>query len=133
LAQLGTADMRVPIAYGLHWPQRGASGSGSLNLCQFEGLTFESIATLEHKKRFPCMNLAWESLSMGGDACIALNAANEISVDAFISGDIRFDQIFTLNSSVLQHASNSIPASLEALIDADKRYRLLAKEALRKL
>jgi 1-deoxy-D-xylulose-5-phosphate reductoisomerase len=132
LAQLGTPDMRVPIAYGLHWPTRGSSGGESLDFFRLNGLTFESLTSIDHQRRFPCLGLAAEALKVGGEACIALNAANEVAVDAFIRGDLCFDQIFSLNASILGLACSVEHESLEGLIQADIKYRRLAQEALRR-
>jgi 1-deoxy-D-xylulose-5-phosphate reductoisomerase len=133
MAQLGTADMRVPIAYGLHWPARGVSGSEPLDFYRLSGLSFESVTSPAHQQRFPCLKLAWAALEIGGEACIALNAANEIAVDAFVCGNLRFDQIFALNVTVLGMACNQEHGTVDGLIDADIKYRRLAREALAKL
>jgi 1-deoxy-D-xylulose-5-phosphate reductoisomerase len=78
------------------------------------------------------LGLAAEALKVGGEACIALNAANEVAVDAFIRGDLCFDQIFSLNASILGLACSVEHESLEGLIQADIKYRRLAQEALRR-
>mgnify|MGYP003338050427 CR=1 FL=1 len=89
LAQLGTPDMRTPIAYALAWPQRIASGSAPLDFMKLSALTFEA----PDLARFPCLALAYAALRAGGAATIALNAANEIAVEAFLQQGLRFPEI----------------------------------------
>ncbi len=97
VAQLGTPDMRVPIAYGLSWPQRMASGAEPLNFGALGALTFE----LPDRQRFPGLFLAWEALAGPDGSTAVLNAANEVAVAAFLAGGLRFDQIAALNAEVL--------------------------------
>jgi len=125
VAQLGTPDMRVPIAYGLCWPGRMESGAQALDFHSLAGMTFESIDSAEHQARFPSLKLAWQVLAAGAGAPAVLNAANEVAVAAFLDERIRFDQISVVND----HALGAMPAlgeaSLEALLalDADARAR----------
>ncbi len=91
VAQLGTPDMRGPIAYGLAWPQRVASGSAALDFSQMAALTFESIHSEAHRARFPGLALAWETLEAQAGSTVVLNAANEVAVAAFLAREIRFD------------------------------------------
>ena len=97
VAQLGTPDMRVPIAYGLSWPGRVSSGAKALDFRTLSDLTFEVLDT----QRFPCMNLAWEVLHAPSGTPAILNAANEIAVEAFLEKRIRYDQIHTVNRASL--------------------------------
>ena len=97
VAQLGTPDMRVPIAYGLSWPGRVSSGAKALDFRTLSDLTFEVLDT----QRFPCMNLAWEVLHAPSGTPAILNAANEIAVEAFLEKRIRYDQIHTVNRACL--------------------------------
>ena len=92
LAQLGAPDMRVPIAHALAWPERWESGVEGLDLAQLAMLRFAPPDAV----RFPCLRLAREALLVGGHATNVLNAANEIAVEAFLSGGITFTAIARL-------------------------------------
>ena len=96
VAQLGTPDMRVPIAYGLSWPERMTSGAQTLDFHNLKPMTFEAIDDHGHPERFPGLALAWQSLSAASGTCAVLNAANEIAVEAVLNKQIRFDQIALL-------------------------------------
>lgn len=98
LAQLGCADMRVPVSYCLNWPSRGSSPAPKLDFSTITALTFEP-ADLE---RFPCLQLAYDAMSAGGAATCALNAANEIAVAAFLDEKIPFGGIAHIVDTVLQ-------------------------------
>lgn len=102
LAQLGCADMRIPVSYCLNWPDRGNSPAPKLDFAEISQLTFEQPDT----GRFPCLGLAYEAMSAGGVATCALNAANEIAVAAFLNGDISFGAIAHIVDKVLQQTSN---------------------------
>lgn len=128
VAQLGTPDMRGPIAYGLAWPQRIASGSAALDFSSMAALTFESIHGEAHRARFPGLALAWETLEGPSGSTAVLNAANEIAVAAFLDREIRFDHIHTVNMQVLERLSFSSPADLPSLISLDSEARRLAKQ-----
>lgn len=118
VAQLGNADMRVPIAYGLSWPERIESGAQRLDFPKLSALTFESATTGEHRQRFPCLMLAWQALSGPQGSCAVLNAANEVAVAAFLAGKIRFDQIFDINTRLLtQHQQDTTGTNLHDLAD----------------
>ena len=121
VAQLGTPDMRVPIAYGLAWPERIASGAASLDFANLAALTFEK----PNDERFPGLKLAWEALRGPTGTTAVLNAANEVSVAAFLDGRLRFDQIHVVNHATLQAMVPSKPQSLDDLlaIDAEARSR----------
>src|SRR5699024_5714262 len=84
VAQLGTPDMRVPIAYGLAWPERVASGAAALDFHALSAMTFESIDGHGHPERFPGLRLAWEVLEAPSGTTAVLNAANEVAVAAFL-------------------------------------------------
>jgi 1-deoxy-D-xylulose-5-phosphate reductoisomerase len=131
VAQLGTPDMRVPIAYGLSYPERIASGASALDLTQGGGLTFER----PDPKRFPALELAWESLRGRPGSTAVLNAANEIAVEAFLEKRLRFDRIPILNAQVMQHCvpNTSDAESLEDLLDLDARARRMAKQWMERL
>ena len=126
VAQLGTPDMRVPIAYGLAWPERIASGAAALDFRALQDLSFEPIDADGHRARYPGLALAWEALRAAPGSCAVLNAANEVAVAAFLERRIRFDQIHAVNLATLSAVLPSNPASLEALLALDSLAALLA-------
>lgn len=123
LAQLGNPDMRTPIAYGLAYPERIDAGVTPLDLALAGVLNFEK----PDLARFPCLALAFDALRTGGVAPAALNAANEVAVEAFLGGKVRFTDIAGIVSQVLETAPQGAADSLEAVLDADR----LAREAAR--
>jgi 1-deoxy-D-xylulose-5-phosphate reductoisomerase len=131
LAQLGTPDMRVPIAYGLAWPERIESGASQLDFHAVSALTFEPADA----QRFPGLHLAWHALRGPAGSTAVLNAANEVAVASFLAGRLRFDQIHAVNASVLermplnQHSADSVPA----LLELDGQARRLATERVAEL
>ena len=122
LAQLGNPDMRTPIAYALGWPERLDSGVKPLNLFATARLDFEK----PDLRRFPCLRLAFEAHAAGGFATIALNAANEIAVQAFLKRNIGFMDIPRLVESVVQCAPSGTPNQLEAILIQDEASRQTA-------
>ena len=133
VAQLGTPDMRVPIAYGLAWPQRMASGAQPLDFSRLAAMTFESIDSRGHPERFPGLRLAWDALEGSPGTTAVLNAANEVAVDAFLTRQIRFDQIHALNLATLEAVSPQAPAGLDDLLALDARARAAAVAAIGRL
>ena len=131
LAQLGTPDMKVPIAYGLSFPERIVSGADALNFASLAALTFQP----PDLDRYPGLPLAWSSLAAPAGSTAVLNAANEEAVAAFLAGAVRFDQIHTINQGVLDttQVGPSDANSLEALLDLDQRARLKAQDCIRSL
>ena len=119
LAQLGTPDMRVPIAYGLSWPERIESGADRLDFSTLAGLTFEA----PDRERYPGLFLAWDALRAPEGTCAVLNAANEVAVAAFLHGRIRFDRIHAVNDATLGAVALSKPASLGDLLALDANAR----------
>ena len=119
LAQLGTPDMRVPIAYGLSWPERIESGADRLDFSTLAGLTFEA----PDRERYPGLFLAWDALRAPEGTCAVLNAANEVAVAAFLHGRIRFDRIHAVNDATLGAVALSKPASLGDLLALDATAR----------
>ena len=119
LAQMGTPDMRTPIACGLAWPHRVASGAPRLDFLTLSQLTF-SAPDLE---RFPCLRLAREVLRVGGAASAVLNAANEVAVQAFIDQRLPFMGIPECVEDALQHLSGVNCAALEDIFAVDQRSR----------
>ncbi len=126
VAQLGTPDMRVPIAYGLSWPERIESGAGALDFHTLAAMTFESMDDAGHSERFPGLKLAWETLKGPPGSCAVLNAANEIAVASFLNRQIRFDQIHHLNRATLDAVVSGRPESLEDLLALDGKSREVA-------
>jgi 1-deoxy-D-xylulose-5-phosphate reductoisomerase len=120
LAQLGNPDMRTPIAYGLAWPNRIGSGVAELDIVAASRLDFEA----PDEQRFPCLRLAREAVQRGGTAMAALNAANEVAVEAFLAGKLGFAEISQIIEPVLAAADLAEPTSLDVVKQAD----LLARQ-----
>ncbi|WP_454764077.1 1-deoxy-D-xylulose-5-phosphate reductoisomerase [Cupriavidus campinensis] len=129
LAQLGNPDMRTPIAYGMAYPERIDSGVTPLDLTVAGGLHFE-IPDLD---RFPCLALAFEALRAGGVAPAVLNAANEVAVEAFLGGAIRFTDIARVVAGVLEQPQAGSAESLEGVLAADAEARRAAQALLPRL
>ena len=127
VAQLGTPDMRVPIAYGLSWPERMNSGASALDFHALAAMTFEAMDDHGHPQRFPGIQLAWETLNGAPGSCALLNAANEIAVEAFLNRQIRFDEIHRVNRSTLDRLVCSEPRDLNDLFELDRRARESAR------
>jgi 1-deoxy-D-xylulose-5-phosphate reductoisomerase len=119
LAQLGSPDMRVPIAYALAWPERMATPAERLDLSQ--------IARLEFQKpdlaRFPALRIAREALERGGAAPTVLNAANEVAVACFLAGRIGFTDVPELAEQALERAAAQAPSSIDEVIAIDSQTR----------
>lgn len=122
MAQLGSPDMRTPIACALAWPERIEAGVGSLDFFSLSNLTFEA----PDLERFPCLKLAFDVLRLGGDAPAVLNAANEVAVDAFLHGRLRFVDIPAVVSAALDGVSLAGSGSVEALLAKDEEARAFA-------
>jgi 1-deoxy-D-xylulose-5-phosphate reductoisomerase len=133
VAQLGTPDMRVPIAYGLAWPDRLASGAQPLDFRNLADMSFESLDSRRHRERFPGLELAWDSLRAPPGTTAILNAANEAAVEAFLDRRIRFDQIHHVNVATLTAVEASNPQSLDGLLELDARSREAARRAIARL
>jgi len=119
LAQLGSADMRIPIAYALAWPERMPSPSERLSLAAIGRLDFET----PDLERFPALEIARSALEAGGAAPTILNAANEVAVMRFLAGKLRFAEITKLVERALDRVSEPQPASIEEVIEIDLRTR----------
>jgi 1-deoxy-D-xylulose-5-phosphate reductoisomerase len=124
LAQMGNPDMRTPIAHALAWPDRIDSGVASLDLFEIARLDFER----PDFERFQCLQLAYDVVHAGGVMPAVLNAANEVSVDAFLSGRIPFTAIPRLNQAVMESAEQMQPQSIEHLLEVDQRSRCQAEQ-----
>ncbi len=133
VAQLGTPDMRVPIAYGLSWPGRIVSGAQALDFSRLADMSFESFDSGEHRARFPGLQLAWDALEAAPGTPAVLNAANEVAVAAFLDRRIRFDQIHQVNLATLDAVTTSSPESLEHLLALDARAREAALGTVERL
>jgi 1-deoxy-D-xylulose-5-phosphate reductoisomerase len=125
IAQLGTPDMRVPIACGLAWPERIQSGAARLDFAALAALTFEEADAV----RFPGLHLAWQALRAAPGTTAVLNAANEVAVDAFLNRRLRFDRIHAVNLETLEAVHPSKLRSLGDLLDLDASARAAANAA----
>jgi 1-deoxy-D-xylulose-5-phosphate reductoisomerase len=133
VAQLGTPDMRGPIAYGLSWPERIASGAGALDFSSMVGLSFETFASEDHKKRYPGLDLSWQVLKAPAGTTAVLNAANEVAVEAFLAHRIRFDHIHHVNTETLNTVAPQAPTSMDDLLALDVLSRQAAERAISRL
>lgn len=129
LAQLGTPDMRTPIAYCLGLPERIASGAAPLDFTTLSALTFEA----PDYRRFPCLELAYQAMQSGGGVPCVLNAANEIAVAAFLDGRIRFTDIARVVRHTLEQEISGSHQSLEGLLDWDATARRIAVDYVSRL
>ncbi len=129
VAQLGTPDMRVPIAYGLAWPGRIASGAKALDFRALAQMTFDT----PDPRRFPGLALAWEVLEGPAGSTAVLNAANEVAVAAFLAGQIRFDQIHRINRDALDRVKLSAVSGIEDLLRIDQQTRETAQQLVKRL
>ena len=126
-AQLSVADMRLPIAVALTWPQREATGVDALDLTALGRLDFIE----PDPRRFPCLGLAQQAAEMGGGGPAALNAANELAVAAFLQHRIKFNDIVAVVEAGLATADSQAPDSLAALAEIDRRSRAAASQAVK--
>ncbi len=131
LAQLGTPDMRVPIAYGLSFPERIESGASRLDFTRLQQLSFEA----PDPARFPGLQLAWDTLRGPAGSTAVLNAANEEAVAAFLDGTIAFTAIHSVNAGTLDRVEPALREGhgLDDLLDLDRRSRDAARDLIRGL
>jgi len=131
LAQLGTPDMRVPIAYGLSFPERIESGAARLDFTSLAALSFEAMDL----QRFPGLQLAYDALRAAEGTTTVLNAANEVAVEAFLDRRIAFTDIHAVNCRTLdsQAASLAPPRSIGDLLELDRRARASAAHHAKEL
>jgi 1-deoxy-D-xylulose-5-phosphate reductoisomerase len=122
LAQMGTPDMRTPLAYALAWPERVASGAERLDFTRLGELTFEA----PDLQRFPCLGFAYDALRHGRAASAVLNAANEVAVQAFLEGRLRFTGIATTIERVLDTFDPEPPSGIDEVLEIDRRAREVA-------
>jgi 1-deoxy-D-xylulose-5-phosphate reductoisomerase len=125
LAQLGTPDMRGPIAYGLSFPERIPCGASALDFTALSALTFEEA----DRRRFPGLFLAYDALRGPDGSSAVLNAANEVAVAAFLDGTIRFPDIHSINAQTVDELAPGIGTidSLEDLMALDDGARRHAR------
>ncbi|MFW0764232.1 1-deoxy-D-xylulose-5-phosphate reductoisomerase [Trabulsiella odontotermitis] len=124
LAQLGEPDMRTPIAHTMGWPARVVSGAKPLDFCSLGTLSFAA----PDYHRYPCLKLAMNAFENGQAATTTLNAANEVTVAAFLAGRIRFTDIAALNLSVLEMMSMAEPQSIDEVLAVDAGAREIAQK-----
>ncbi|GGI74418.1 1-deoxy-D-xylulose 5-phosphate reductoisomerase [Polymorphobacter multimanifer] len=129
LAQMGTPDMRIPIAYALAWPERIETPCARLDLARIGNLSFEE----PDLERFPALALAWAALRAGGSAPCILNAANEVAVAAFIAGKAGFLDIADVVAAVLDRLGSGPLDGLEAVLAADAAARAAAHDIVKGL
>ena len=129
VAQMGSPDMRVPIAYGLAWPERIASGALALDFRTLANMSFE----VPDMARFPGLQLAWDVLAAPMGTTTVLNAANEIAVAAFLESKIRFDQIHRVNVATLDKLSVSKVGGVDDLLALDSQARSIAHHVAQQL
>jgi 1-deoxy-D-xylulose-5-phosphate reductoisomerase len=127
LAQLGSPDMRIPIAYALAWPERMPTPAARLDLTSIARLDFEA----PDLDRFPALPLAREALEAGGAAPIVLNAANEIAVAGFLAGHVRFPHIAKIVQQALNEASYDAPRSIGDVLEIDRLTRECASATIK--
>ena len=129
LAQMGTPDMRVPIAFGLSFPERIASGASRLEFETLRDLSFEPV----RRERFPGLFLAWDALRAREGSTAVLNAANEVAVAAFLGGGIRFTDIFRVNAQTIERVLPALPKepTLADLLALDAQARNHAQQAVK--
>lgn len=119
IAQLGTPDMRTPIAHAMAYPQRVSSGVAALDFCRMGSLSFSE----PDPKRYPCLYLAIEACDAGQAATTTLNAANEIAVAAFLQHDIRFSDIAAVNRRVVEQLALPEPVCIDEVLEIDRLAR----------
>ncbi|QQF76289.1 1-deoxy-D-xylulose-5-phosphate reductoisomerase [Histophilus somni] len=122
IAQMGNPDMRTPIAHTMAYPHRTFAGVEPLDFYQLSGLTFLK----PDYQRYPCLKLAIEAFSAGQYATTALNAANEMAVEAFLNKRIKFTDIAKINTAVLEKIESQVITSIEDVLLVDKQARELA-------
>lgn len=119
IAQMGEPDMRVPIQYALTYPKRTPSNVKKLNLLESNNLTFETPDT----EVFPCLNLAIDSINLGGTMPTVLNASNEVAVEYFLNEKIKFVDIPLIVKKSMDLHKNIINPSLDDIINSDRETR----------
>jgi 1-deoxy-D-xylulose-5-phosphate reductoisomerase len=129
MAQLGTPDMKMPIALGLSYPERIETHAPRLDFLNLKPLEFFAL----EDARFPSLKLAYQALAGQRGACAVLNAANEVAVELFLAEKIQFGEIAALNLAVLQGMNWTSPQSVEALISLDEETRAFTRQRAQRL
>lgn len=127
LAELGHPDMRTPIAYGLGFPERIASGLPRMDFLTAGPLSFEQVDA----DKFPCLGLGVRAAREGGRMATVLNAANEVAVARFLAGELAFDQIPGVIAAVMDSFAPGTDADIEAVLMTDQQARAKAKSLTR--
>ena len=128
IAQLSQNDMKIPISYCLGWPKRIDSGVGSLNLINQPPLDFLEVS----KERYPCFFLAKNVAKEGDSFPIAMNAANEVAVEAFLNGKVKFKDIHSVIEDVIISHNKQKISSIEDVFEIDKISRNDAMDKLKR-
>ena len=128
LAQMSNPDMRLPINYALFWPERTESAFGRIDFDQLEDLTFEK----PDYDKFPALKLAFEAARLGGTAPAIYSAANEMAVEAFLNGAVRFVEIADMLEKTLERIAVNQNPSLDDILAADNEARRICKELMEK-
>ena len=126
IAQLSEPDMKIPIAYGLAFPERITSGSSSINFDEFNSLSFRK----PDFNKFPALGLAKDCIEVGGSSFAILNAANEECVDAFLEGKIKYLDIFKIITNVLDKSNIKEVKDLNDIFESDLEAREISKELI---
>ncbi len=129
LAQLGSPDMRIPIAHALAWPQRMATPCQPLDLARIGRLDFEA----PDEERFPALRLARAAAAQGGATPAVMNAANEVAVAAFLNGAIGFLDIAMIVEDVLNRYNAPVPTAIDDILAADAQARAMAGHVMERL
>lgn len=129
IAQLGSADMRTPIAYSLGWPERLDGHAKRMSFSEIACLTFEE----PDLETFPLLQLAYDALKADDGSTIVLNAANEVAVEAFLAGRIGFNTIFEVISYLLNKCEGSVIGNVCDIIDIDAEVRKIAEQYIKRL
>ena len=119
IAQLSMPDMKLPIAYALEYPNRSASSFGTINWSELSRLDFEK----PDRDTFRCLNLAYQAGRIGGTAPAWLSAANEVAVETFLAGNVKWSEIPSIIDATMQHHDGLIPSSVEDILEADRLAR----------
>jgi len=126
LAQMGVTDMRMPIQYALSYPEKWEAAIPGMDFAKAMQLDFAP----PDRAKFPCLSLAYRALEAGGTAPAALNAANEEAVAAFLDGRVAFPGIPESIQEVLETEPGTTASTLEDVLEADRRARERARQAL---
>jgi 1-deoxy-D-xylulose-5-phosphate reductoisomerase len=127
LAQLGSADMRIPISYALGWPERIPTPAARLDLVELGRLDFEA----PDPNRFPALRLARQALESGSSASVVLNAANEVAVELFLAGRIGFTEIAATVEEALENIAAPAPVNIADVMELDRETRARVTASLK--